>query len=143
MTTSATQRVQVGGQQHPTVPGYAIALGAVAIDTSVGGTITLANQVTDDIQIHVSTEVGSDIDVWPGYMSKSGLSTILKPWIVGLQYVTVELTAKAAVSNVPVRILFYQFPVTDILHVRWNTPTGRAIAQRQPKFAAQVRLGLF
>lgn len=143
VTTSPLQRVSVGGQQHPTFPGYAIALGAVAIDTSVGGSITLANQVADDIQIHVSTEYGTDLDVWPGYVAASGLSTVFKPLIVGLQYVNVELSAKAAVSNVPVRPVFYQFPVSDILHVRWNTPTGRTIAQQRPKFAAQVRLGFF
>lgn len=142
INTSSTQLVSVA-RQTPTRPGYAVALGELSIDTSVGGSITLANQVSDDIQVHVNRDTTNDIDVWPGYLASNGMSTIFKPWIVGRDSVTVELSAKSAVNNVPIKCVFYEFPVSEILHVRWNTPTGKQIAKQRPKFAAQVRLGLF
>lgn len=121
--------------------GRVYALAALQIDATSGGTLSVAQQVANNLQVNVSRENAPDYDVFPAYAG-SGFGRTFECWIPALTSLTVQLTAAANYASVPIRLLVADFPLSDIDRIRWRAATGAQKTATNEKLWNQVASGI-
>lgn len=128
--------------------GRVYALAAVSVDSRKAGSVDMNTAIANDVRVHVSRDqVDPDYLVLQTYAWRSATqytpARVVNFWTPALSNLTVELTARQAVSGIPVQLLIYDFPLSDIDKIRWSAYTGATRRSVDPKLWDQVKAGIF
>jgi hypothetical protein len=135
------QQATVLAQYTPRSGRFAVVAG-IYVDASIGGTVPLGTQVSNALTVNI------DRDDQQGFRQYPAAGVWYNPWgsvqhgtlprIVGLRSVTVYLTASAALTGVPYRVVVHEYPLMDVHRARW----GIDLSSVPQQVIDQVRAGV-
>jgi hypothetical protein len=134
---NASQRSTVYSEVVPA--GHVYAVRGFSVDASSGGSLSLAQQVSAGLQLHISRDSQPDV-LTPGLAGMSMFRWI-PLWVPALRQLTVELSAAQNYATVPMYLLIADMMLSDIEEIRWSAVTGAVQTPANAKLWRFVQAG--